>query len=155
MAETDLFVNDYPPNTLILQVVHFFERKQWQSKTGCRGENWGTLILSHRRAQFHDGRCFLPEQAGNLPRYAKKRLILRRRAWNFGAPIRQRIKKRTPTGRMNRRAAPEKGGGYGTGRQIFFTRPVRTLPGPSSVNSSYPSARILRTSSVKRTGDII
>ena len=154
MAETDLFVNDYPPNTLILQVVHFSNLSSGNPKLDTGGE-LGTLILSHRRAQFPDGRCLLPEQAGNLPRYAKKRLILRRRAWNSGAPIRQRIKKRTPTGRMNRRAAPERGGGYGTGRQIFFTRPVRTLPGPSSVNSSYPSARILRTSSVKRTGDII
>ena len=39
--------------------------------------------------------------------------------------------------------------------QIFFTRPVRTLPGPSSMNSSYPSRRMRRISSVKRTGEIM
>ena len=62
-----------------ISYVHRASRCSGNPKLDTGGER-GTLILSHRRAQFPDGCCFLPEQAGNLPRYAKKKLILRRRA---------------------------------------------------------------------------
>ena len=54
MAETDLFVNDYPPNTLILQVVHFSNLSSGNPKLDTGGELGHANLVTEERNSMTD-----------------------------------------------------------------------------------------------------